>query len=45
MVITGSGITINVKDIDQSISFYSAIGLTLENRWGDHYAQIVAPGL
>ena len=34
-----------VKDMDRSIAFYQAIGLTLKNRWGNYYAQLTAPGL
>jgi catechol 2,3-dioxygenase-like lactoylglutathione lyase family enzyme len=45
MTIKDSNITINVKDIDKSISFYQSIGLTEKNRWGNHYAQLTAPGL
>ena len=44
-MIKESNITINVKDIDRSISFYKSIGLTEKYRWGDHYAQLTAPGL
>ena len=45
MKIKESNITINVKDLDKSISFYESIGLTVKNRWGNHYAQLTAPGL
>ena len=45
MVIKASNITVNVKDLDKSISFYESIGLTLKNRWGNYYAQITAPGV
>ena len=45
MTIKESNITINVKELDKSISFYLSIGLTLKNRWGIHYAQLTAPGL
>ncbi len=45
MPITATNLTINVKDMDQSISFYQSIGLKLEKRWGNHYAQLTAPGL
>jgi catechol 2,3-dioxygenase-like lactoylglutathione lyase family enzyme len=45
MIIKESNITINVKDLDKSISFYESIGLTTKNRWGKHYAQLTAPGL
>ena len=45
MTIKDSNITINVKDLDKSISFYKSIGLTEKNRWGNHYAQLTAPGI
>ncbi len=44
MTIKDSNITIMVKDMDRSISFYQSIGFILKNRWGNHYAQITAPG-
>ena len=31
--------------MDKSISFYRSIGFNLKNRWGDHYAQMTAPGI
>jgi catechol 2,3-dioxygenase-like lactoylglutathione lyase family enzyme len=43
MVITSSNISINVRDLDKSISFYESIGLTVKNRWGNYYAQLIAP--
>jgi catechol 2,3-dioxygenase-like lactoylglutathione lyase family enzyme len=45
MKIKDSNITINVKDLDKSISFYESIGLAVKNRWGNHYAQLTAPGI
>ena len=45
MTIKESNITINVKDLDKSISFYESIGLTAKNRWGNYYAQLTAPGV
>lgn len=45
MNIIGSNVTINVKDLDKSISFYQSIGLTVKNRWGNYYAQLAAPGI
>jgi catechol 2,3-dioxygenase-like lactoylglutathione lyase family enzyme len=45
MTIKESNITINVKDINTSISFYQSIGLTIKSRWGNHYAQLTAPGI
>jgi predicted enzyme related to lactoylglutathione lyase len=43
--ITGSNVTIMVKNMDASISFYEQIGLTLQQRWGDNYAMISAEGI
>jgi catechol 2,3-dioxygenase-like lactoylglutathione lyase family enzyme len=45
MTIKGTNLTINVKDLDNSISFYKSIGLKEQKRWGNHYAQLTAPGL
>jgi catechol 2,3-dioxygenase-like lactoylglutathione lyase family enzyme len=45
MKIKESNVTINVRDLDNSVSFYQSIGFELKNRWGNHYAQLVAPGI
>ncbi len=45
MAIKESNITINVKDLEKSIAFYESIGLAVKARWGNHYAQLTAPGL
>lgn len=45
MKIKDSTLTIMVKDMDKSIAFYLSIGLALDQRWGNHYAQVKAPGL
>jgi len=45
MTINDSNLSIMVKDMDRSISFYQSIGFTLKNRWNNHYAQVTAPGL
>ena len=45
MSIKDANITINVKDLDRSISFYESIGLKIKNRWGNYYAQLTAPGV
>ena len=45
MKIKDSNLTINVLSLARSISFYESIGLKLENRWGEHYAKLTAPGL
>lgn len=34
-----------VKDMDVSIPFYQSLGVTLQDRWGNHYAQMTAPGI
>ena len=43
--IKGSNVTIMVKDMYTSISFYESIGLKLKNRWDDHYAMIETEGI
>ena len=43
--ITGSNVTIMVKDMDTSIKFYESIGLKLQNRWDNHYAILIAEGI
>jgi len=45
MKIKESNITINVIDMNKSIAFYESIGLTVQNRWNNHYAQLIAPGI
>ncbi len=45
ITITESNITIMVKDMDSAVNFYQAIGLTLKNRWDNHYAMVVATGI
>ena len=45
MSIKESNVTINVGDMDKSISFYESIGLTIKNRWSNYYAQLSAPGV
>ncbi|MDQ6761618.1 MAG: VOC family protein [Bacteroidota bacterium] len=45
MNITGTNVTIMVKDMDASINLYESIGLTLQNRWDNHYAMVVASGI
>jgi catechol 2,3-dioxygenase-like lactoylglutathione lyase family enzyme len=44
--ILSSNITLMVSDMDTSIKFYTEVlGFTLKNRYGDHWADIEAPGL
>jgi len=45
MKIVAGNITIMVKGMDSSISFYQSIGLTLQQRWANYYAQLTAPGI
>ena len=45
MIIKEANITIMIKDMNKSISFYESIGLTINKRWGNHYAQLTAPGV
>ena len=41
-----ANVTIMVKDIQRSIDFYvDGLGLTLKQRWDDHYALVSAPGV
>jgi catechol 2,3-dioxygenase-like lactoylglutathione lyase family enzyme len=45
MNIQDTSLNVNVLNLDASIAFYSSIGLNLANRWGNHYAQMTAPGI
>jgi len=45
MTIKQANVTVNIKDMDRSISFYQSIGLTVKNRWSNYYAQLTAPGI
>ncbi len=45
MKITGSNVTIMVKNMDTAINFYQNLGLTIQQRWGDHYAMLTAEGI
>lgn len=39
-------INVMVSDMEKAIDFYTKkLGLTLLNHWGNHYAEIQAPGL
>lgn len=40
MNITETNVTLMVKDMDKAISFYQSLGLTIKNRWDNHYAQL-----
>lgn len=44
--INTSNITVMVKDMNAAVNFYvEGLGLSLKQRWGDHYAQVTAPGV
>jgi predicted enzyme related to lactoylglutathione lyase len=45
MNIITTNLTINIKDMDRSISFYQSIGFTVKQRWTNYYAQLSAPGI
>lgn len=45
MLIKEANVTINVKDLDRSLAFYESIGMKLVSKWGNHYAQLQAPGM
>ena len=40
-----ANVTIMVKDMDMAVSFYERIGLTLKQRWDNHYAMMMASGI
>ena len=40
-----TNVTIMVKDMDKAVSFYESIGLTLKQRWDNHYAMMTASGI
>lgn len=44
-MIRESHLTIHVSDMDKSVDFYTTLGFMLGQRWGNHYAQLTAPGL
>jgi len=44
-LIKESDVTILVRDMDKAIAFYLSLGLTLQNRWGNHYARVVTTGI
>ena len=43
--ITGANVTVMVSDMDAAVEFYKSLGLELKQRWGNHYAQLAAPGV
>lgn len=38
MKILESNVTVNVQNMDKSVEFYQRLGLTLKQRWENHYA-------
>ena len=40
-----TNVTIMVNGMDKAISFYESIGLTLKQRWNNHYAMMTAQGI
>ena len=45
MKITGSNVTIMVKDMDRSVAFYQGLGFNLKQRWDNNYAMMSTEGL
>ena len=41
MTITETNVTVMVKDMDKAIAFYQMLGLTIKQRWDNHYAQLM----
>ena len=45
LTISGTNVTIMVADLDRSIRFYESVGLTLKQRWENHYALVETTGV
>jgi catechol 2,3-dioxygenase-like lactoylglutathione lyase family enzyme len=45
MELKKANLTIMVADMDRSVKFYETLGLKLQNRWGNQYAQISGGGI
>jgi catechol 2,3-dioxygenase-like lactoylglutathione lyase family enzyme len=43
--IKDSNVTLMITDMDKAINFYETIGLTLKQRWDNHYAMLTAGSL
>lgn len=43
--INDTNVTIMVSNMDEAVKFYESIGLTLKQRWDDHYAMLSTAGL
>ena len=44
-MLTSANITINVRDLDTSIAFYTSLGFVVDQRWGNHFAQLSGAGI
>lgn len=44
-MIKDANITILVKDMDDSISFYQSIGFVITSRWGHNFTEMSAAGI
>ena len=45
MTIKEANLTLMVRNMDASVAFYQSLGIMVKNRWGNHYAQLSAPGV
>ncbi len=46
MEISGANVTVMVSDLDRAVAFYTEVlGLTLKNRFGNHWADIEGAGI
>lgn len=46
LIIQAANITLMVSDLDQAVAFYTQVlGFELKNRFGQHWADIQAPGM
>lgn len=43
--INETNVTVMVSNIDKAIKFYESIGLTLKQRWENHYAMVTTNGI
>lgn len=44
-LIDQANLTIMSSDMNRSVSFYESLGFVIQQRWGDHFAQMTAPGI
>lgn len=45
MEIKDANINVMITDMDASVNFYQTLGLTLKQRWENHYAMLTAPSV